>query len=245
MSSLEEIKQSTFIDEIELRFLNNNDIADLKRLCKEWFPLRYPDVWYQQVTNNPRFFSLAATYNGETVGVLIAEIRDRNQCNKEDSDMLSYWYPWYPSDTKVAYILIVGAAKEYRRKGVASHLLEAFLLKVQSPENYNCKCVYLHVLASNLDALLFYERQHFKRHKHLPLYYTINNVKMDGYCYVLYVNDGQPPFSLVEFVEETVDYLAVLSVCRFSRYMFRQLWSLPRKFIVHRAANTTKMVSTL
>jgi hypothetical protein len=47
------------------------------------FISRYPDVWYKQVTNSPRFFSLAATYKGATVGVLIAEIRDRNQCNKE------------------------------------------------------------------------------------------------------------------------------------------------------------------
>ena len=37
--------------------------------------------------------------------------------------MLGYWYPWYPSDTKVAYILIVGAAKEYRRKGVGMNKL--------------------------------------------------------------------------------------------------------------------------
>ena len=44
---------------------------------------RYPDAWYKQVTNNPRFYSLAATYNGSTIGVIIAEIRDRSQCNKE------------------------------------------------------------------------------------------------------------------------------------------------------------------
>jgi len=41
MSILEEIKKSTFIDELELRFLNNNDIPDLKKLCTEWFPLRF------------------------------------------------------------------------------------------------------------------------------------------------------------------------------------------------------------
>ena len=29
------------------------------------------------------FFTLAATYNNETIGVLIAEIRERRKCNKE------------------------------------------------------------------------------------------------------------------------------------------------------------------
>lgn len=236
MSSQEESQHSTFINDVQLRFLNNNDIVDLKQLCVEWFPLRYPDAWYKQVTNNPRFYSLAATYNGSTIGVIIAEIRDRSQCNKEDGDFIGYWYP---SDTKIAYILIVGAAKEYRRKGVASHLLSSFLSKVQSPEHINCKCVYLHVLATNLDALLFYERQNFKRHKHLPMYYTINGSKMDGYCYVLHINGGKPPFSWLEFVEETVDYLTILSVCRFSRYLFRQVWALPRRFILHRESNKT------
>ena len=41
MSSQEDNRQSQFIDEVQLRFLNNNDIGDLKRLCVEWFPLRY------------------------------------------------------------------------------------------------------------------------------------------------------------------------------------------------------------
>lgn len=244
MSSLEEIKKSTFLDDVKLRFLNNNDIGVLKKLCIEWFPLRYPDSWYKQVTNNPRFFSLAASYQGKTIGVIIAEIRSRHQCNKEDRDILGYWYP---TDTKIAYILIVGASKEYRRKGIASLLLETFLDKVKSCEHQNCKAVYLHVLASNVDALLFYERQQFKRHKLLPLYYTINQIKMDGYCYVLYVNDGEPPFSFKGFIEETVDYLAVLSVCRLSRYVFHQLWSIPRKFWVrqHQHQTSKRMVCNL
>ena len=36
-------------------------IPQVKCLCRDWFPIDYPDTWYQEITSNPRFFSLAAT----------------------------------------------------------------------------------------------------------------------------------------------------------------------------------------
>lgn len=38
--NVQEYKSSTFLDHVTLRFLNNDDIGDLKKLCLEWFPLR-------------------------------------------------------------------------------------------------------------------------------------------------------------------------------------------------------------
>ena len=76
-----------------------------------------------------------------------------------------------------------------------SLLLSSFLSQVQSHKN--CKVVYLHVLSSNTSAVLFYERQNFKRHKYLPLYYAVKGEKMDGYSYVYYVNDGCPPWTVL------------------------------------------------
>ena len=31
--------------ELQLRFLNPGDLPEVKRLCKEWFPIEYPDKW--------------------------------------------------------------------------------------------------------------------------------------------------------------------------------------------------------
>ena len=55
----------------------------VKELCKEWFPIQYPDVWYREITSNPKFFSLAAIYQSQVVGLLIAEVKRCDAINKE------------------------------------------------------------------------------------------------------------------------------------------------------------------
>ena len=48
--------------ELQLRFLSPSDIDCVKGLCRSWFPIEYPDTWFQEITSNSRFYSLAATY---------------------------------------------------------------------------------------------------------------------------------------------------------------------------------------
>ena len=71
-------------------------------LCRSWFPIEYPDTWYQEITANPRytiydihqyqngeivnndvvwsrFFSLAATLQGRIVGIIVAETKELGQ----------------------------------------------------------------------------------------------------------------------------------------------------------------------
>lgn len=45
--------------------------------------LRYPDSWYRDITSNKKFFSLAATYRGAIVGMIVAEIKSRTKIHKE------------------------------------------------------------------------------------------------------------------------------------------------------------------
>ena len=76
----------------------------------------------------------------------------------------------------------------------ASLLLDTLLdfLQLQT----DCKAIYLHVLCTNLVAINFYEKRSFEQRIYLPNYYTINGQLSDGYCYVLYMNNGQPPWTL-------------------------------------------------
>ena len=55
----------------------------VKELCKEWFPIQYPDTWYRDITSDPRFYSLAAIYQSQLVGLLIAEVKNSDAINKE------------------------------------------------------------------------------------------------------------------------------------------------------------------
>ena len=80
---------------------------------------------------------------------------------------------------------------------LASMLLDTLLSYLTSADHLNVKAVYLHVLTSNGTAIRFYERRHFKVHSYLPYYYSIKGQPRDGYSYVLYINGGEPPWSVI------------------------------------------------
>jgi hypothetical protein len=76
-------------------------------------------------------------------------------------------------------------------------LLDSLLSYLVSKERFACKAIYLHVLATNSVAIRFYERRNFRPHSFLPFYYSIQGKPRDGYSYVLYINGGQPPWSII------------------------------------------------
>ena len=42
----------------------------------------------------------------------------------------------------------------------------------------------------------FYDKRHFRQFRYLPLYYAIAGMHKDGFSYVLYINGGEPPWTL-------------------------------------------------
>lgn len=82
----------------------------------------------------------------------------------------------------------------------ATMLLDNLIAHLTSGVEKNsntCKAIYLHVLTTNGSAIQFYERRMFRRHNYLPLYYSVKGVGKDGFSYVLYINGGCPPFSVI------------------------------------------------
>ncbi|XP_027997858.2 N-alpha-acetyltransferase 60-like isoform X3 [Eptesicus fuscus] len=77
-----EVVPSSALSGASLRLLCHNDTDTVKHLCADWFPIRYPDSWYRDITSN-KFFSLAATYRGTIVGMTAAEIKSRSEIHKE------------------------------------------------------------------------------------------------------------------------------------------------------------------
>ncbi|ESO06678.1 hypothetical protein HELRODRAFT_64313 [Helobdella robusta] len=180
--------------QIQLRYLCPDDLLEVKQLCADWFPIQYPESWYTDILTNPRFYSLAATINLKIIGMIVSEVKPKIRCNREDSDILA---AYYPSNTLVAYILSLGVVKQYRRLGIASLLLDNLLSYLTSEDLNDCKVVYLHVLTTNSIAIRFYEKRNFTIHASLPYYYSIKGKLYDGYSYVLYINDGKPPSTLL------------------------------------------------
>merc|ERR550517_708077 len=128
--------------ELQMRFLSPSDTEQVKVLCRSWFPIEYPDTWYQEITANPRFFSLAATLQGRIIGIIVAETKELGQLAKEDRTILANCFR---RGTKVAYILSLGVCEEFRKQGIASLLLENLISHLTS-EAFEvvkaCTCTY-------------------------------------------------------------------------------------------------------
>uniref|UniRef100_A0A4W5LL68 histone acetyltransferase n=1 Tax=Hucho hucho TaxID=62062 RepID=A0A4W5LL68_9TELE len=73
----------TALSEVQLRLLCHDDIDSVKLLCGDWFPIEYPDSWYNDITSNKKFFSLAAIFKGGIVGMIVAEIKGRTKVHRE------------------------------------------------------------------------------------------------------------------------------------------------------------------
>ncbi|ELT92957.1 hypothetical protein CAPTEDRAFT_176991 [Capitella teleta] len=247
--------------EVQLRFLLPTDIPEIKSLCSEWFPIEYPTTWYEDITSNPNYHSLAATYGSKIIGILVCEIQPFSKCNREDTDMLA---TKYLKTTQVAYILSLGVVKDFRRHGIASLLLDNLISYLTSGAHDSCKAVYLHVLTTNTTAIRFYERRKFVLHNYLPYYYSIHGTPQDGFSYVLYINGGQPPWtiiypfliksiskhpgSIITSIDLLTDYtkylggvLSRFQPCLLPKRLFQSTYKLWRR-IMYGAANTAHQV---
>ncbi|CAF0801492.1 unnamed protein product [Rotaria sordida] len=196
---------------ISFRFLRPGDQSEVKSLCCDWFPIEYPDLWYDDIVHDTRYFALAACEKNtqRIVGLVVADILPLGSCNREDQQIL---HKSFPLTTPVCYILILGVEKEYRRQGLAGILLQQLLNTLY--ERATCKAVYLHVLYSNRQAIKFYQSKQFQYRVHLPHYYCIKGDNFDGYCFALYINGGHPPFTLSDFFSNWWTYLTGTSPCR-------------------------------
>ncbi|XP_029996242.1 N-alpha-acetyltransferase 60 [Sphaeramia orbicularis] len=225
---MSDVVPPTALSEVQLRFLCHNDIENVKLLCGDWFPIEYPDSWYQDITSNKKFFSLAATFRGGIVGMIVAEIKGRTKVHKEDGDILA---SSFPVDTQVAYILSLGVVKEFRKHGIGSLLLDSLKEHISTTAQDHCKAIYLHVLTTNNTAIHFYENRDFRQHHYLPYYYSIRGVLKDGFTYVLYINGGHPPWTIFDYIHHIGSTLASLSPCSIPQRLYRQAQSLLRSLL--------------
>ena len=176
--------------ELQLRFLSPQDLDQVKTtpqiflwqilkyffqvkmLCRDWFPIDYPDTWYQEITSNPRFFSLAATLSGSIIGLIVAETKELAQLAKEDRSLLANCFlsntkvifPVWLCDqwlnfSQVGYILSLGVCQSYRKQGIASLLLDQLISYLNNNFSNQVKALYLHVLTTNTQAITFYEHR--------------------------------------------------------------------------------------
>ena len=182
---------------ITFRFLHPGDQSEVKALCHDWFPISYPDQWYDDIVQDKKYFALAAcdTSTQSIVALIVANILPLGNCNREDQRIL---HRTFSLTTSVCYILILGVVKQYRRQGLASILFENLLNQLRQSET--CKAIYLHVLHSNKQAIEFYQSKAFQYRSHLPYYYLIKGKHCDAYCFARYINGKRIQFNRQNFL---------------------------------------------
>ncbi|XP_011838035.1 PREDICTED: N-alpha-acetyltransferase 60-like [Mandrillus leucophaeus] len=112
-----------------------------------------------------------------------------------------------------------------------SLLLESLKDHISTTAQDHCKAIYLHVLTTNNTAISFYENRDFKQHHYLPYYYSIRGVLKDGFTYVLYINGGHPPWTILDYIQHLGSALASLSPCSIPHRVYRQAHSLLCSFL--------------
>ena len=188
---------------------------------------------------------MAAVFRGQIVGLIVAEIKDSTSLPKEDQEILAKSLGL----TKIGYILslgnktfhflakwqdscfccdltnfLTGVVKELRKQGIASFLLENLIAHLTTPDCTEVKGLYLHVLTTNNAAITFYEHRGFRPHLFLPYYYAIGGRRRDGFTYVLYLNGGHAPWSLLDYVSNSCQIcLGLFNPWAWTKSLFRKV----------------------
>ncbi|XP_037080559.1 N-alpha-acetyltransferase 60-like [Pollicipes pollicipes] len=225
----------------EFRSLTPADIDTVRKLCKEWFPVEYPDSWFRDICTNSRFYTRVATYQTTIIGFIVAEVKIYALLTKEERSMLA---ASFPRRTQMAYILSLGVSAEYRRRGVASQLLGLLLNELRTAEHADCRAVYLHVLTSNSSALRFYERHKFRLHTFLPYFYKIDGKYRDGFLYVYYINGGHPSYGALDYVVYALSLAYDFSPCALLKHALRMAQRLV-KYVVPQGKRVTETIACL
>lgn len=129
-----------------------------RRLCpfvRKYTILASCSLIFSHICGFSSFYSLAATYKQQIIGLIVAEIIPHSRLHAEDTGILANSF----RDCDIAYILSLGVLKEYRRNGIATLLLDSLLKNLITPERKKVKAAFLHVLTTNSAAIRFYEKR--------------------------------------------------------------------------------------
>ena len=186
--------------------LTKNNLIEIKNLHKEWFPIKYDDIFFSTIFENEygNYFSIGAFYNINNsneknnkeiiLGLALCEwdyISDHffNNINPQVVEEISQNInineevqscikcEWY----HCVYIMTIGVLDEYRQMQIGSKILDN-IYNIAIKDDL-CYGIYLHVIYYNKTAIKFYEKNKFKKVKVIKDYYDINDKKYDAIVY--------------------------------------------------------------
>ena len=135
---------------IEIGDVTPANVAQLKTLNVSTLPVRYSEKFYKDLaaSGNQRYMKFAY-WNGFAVGGVCARIEPIACEGGEQQGEAA-------STTSKLYIMTINVLPAYRRRGIATRLLQHVLDEATKETTSTIVEVYLHVQTSNLEAKDFY-----------------------------------------------------------------------------------------
>ena len=189
--------------------LSKENIQEIIKLHKEWFPIKYSDDFFTKIFDKNYFwyFTIGAFYknqnstNNETkeiiLGLALCEwvpVDDNfvkhtsKEAAKEICDNINYIEEVQfnlnccEDYYRCAYIMTIGVLDECRRMNIGSKLVEE-INNIALRSNF-CVGICLDVVYYNYSAIKFYKKNNFKKVATIKNYYNINKIKYDSYVFL-------------------------------------------------------------
>jgi ribosomal protein S18 acetylase RimI-like enzyme len=183
---------------ISYRQIRPSDLEVLQEIHEALFPIKYETEFFMNVIHGRGIISWAAvdtsrsdSHCDELIGFVTARVVTASEC--EELDMLGYEIS--SSERSLIYILTLGVIPPYRNSGIASALLWEVI--EYANQMSSIKALYLHVIAYNHPAIMFYQKNMFQCIRRLPNFYFIEGQHHDAYLHVYYVNGGRSPCTAI------------------------------------------------
>ena len=96
------------------------------------------------------------------------------------------------------YILTLGSVPSFRRRGLASNMMNKCL--EYSQLNPLCSAVYLHVIHYNRQAISFYNKHNFEYIKTRYSYYEIDREWYSAFVYAFFINGYKKKEGLIDII---------------------------------------------
>jgi len=174
---LKESNQDLILDNVYYRPIkHSHEVEELNLLYKEWFPLEYPEEFYEGLLDHPTIKILVAFYDLEHQGKKKTIILGSVIYEPRQLDLSFVGYPLLHFLKKYSgiYILSIGVIDELRQKGLATVLMSK-LLDI-AKEDKSVKYLYLDVIEYNKSAIRFYEKIGFQKVMTRDSYYEIFDI---------------------------------------------------------------------
>ena len=173
------------LENVRIGDVNIANLEQFKTLNISALPVRYSSKFYRELLDNvPKELIKFAFFNGFTIGSICCRIEttpinkdgeinnsenEEKDSNKSKNKKNNSGSSSNEKTRKRIYIMTLSVLPAYRRRGVASILLEHVLKEAEKMGDVDD--IYLHVQTSNDSAINFYGAHGFDNIEMIPNYY--------------------------------------------------------------------------